>query len=119
MTSTVLQNVEVLSTGERLAPDPSGKPQKVRQVTLLLSPDDSQKLVLASTQGNIRLIMRNGGDKEATDHRPVIFKDFEITSVPRPSPVAVRKAPSGPPPKPKPAYEVEVYDGTKKAVQKF
>jgi pilus assembly protein CpaB len=118
MTSTVLQNVEVLSTGERIVPDPSGKPQKVRQVTMLLSPEDSQKLVLASTQGNIRLILRNGADQQQADHRPVVFKDFEITSVPRPSPVVARKA--GPaPPKPKPAYEVEVYDGTKKAVQKF
>ena len=120
MTSTVLQNVEVLSTGERVAPDPSGKPQKVRQVTLLLSPDDSQKLVLASTQGNIRLILRNGGDKEEADHRPVVFKDFEITSVPRPTPVVARRATvAAAPPKPKPTYEVEVYDGTKKAVQKF
>ncbi len=118
MTSTVLQNLEVLSTGERIVPDPSGKPQKVRQVTLLLSPEDSQKLVLASTQGTIRLILRNGADQEQADHRPVVFKDFEITSVPRPTPAVARK--SGPaPPKPKPAYEVEVYDGTKKAVQKF
>ncbi len=118
MTSTVLQNVEVLSTGERVAPDPSGKPQKVRQVTMLLSPEDSQKLVLASTQGNIRLILRNGADKEQADHRPVVFKDFEITSVPKPAAVVARKsAPAAA--KPKPAYEVEVYDGTKKNVQKF
>jgi len=118
MTSTVLQNVEVLSTGERLVPDPSGKPQKVRQVTLLLSPDDSQKLVLASTQGNIRLILRNGADKEAAEHRPVVFKDFEITSVPKPLAPVARKSAAAPA-KPKPAYEVEVYDGTKKNVQKF
>jgi pilus assembly protein CpaB len=83
-----------------------------------LSPDDSQKLVLASTQGTIRLVLRNGADQVSEDHRPVVFKDFEITSVPKPTPVAARKAPAAPP-KPKPAYEVEVYDGTKKAVQKF
>jgi pilus assembly protein CpaB len=118
MTSTVLQNTEVLSTGERLAPDPSGKPQKVRQVTLLLSPEDAQKLVLASTQGTIRLILRNGADQEQADHRPVVFKDFEITSVPKPTPVVARKA-AAPPAKPKAAYEVEVFDGTKRAVQKF
>ncbi len=118
MTSIVLQNVAVLSTGERVAPDPSGKPQKVRQVTLLLSPDDSQKLVLASTQGNIRLVLRNGADQEQEDHRPVVFKDFEITTVPKPSAPVARRA-AAPAPKPKSVYEVEVYDGTKKAVQKF
>src|SRR5215469_3378968 len=50
VTATVLHNVQVLSTGERLQPDPSGKPEKVRQVTMLLSPDDSEKLVLAANQ---------------------------------------------------------------------
>ena len=40
MTITVLQNVEVLSTGEKLHPDASsGKPQNVNVVTLLLTPD--------------------------------------------------------------------------------
>ena len=118
MTSIVLQNVQVLSTGERLVPDPSGKPQKVREVTLLLSPDDSQRVVLASTQGTIRLVLRNSADQVSEDHRPVQFKDFEITSVPKPTPVVARKAAPAPP-KPKPAYEVEVFDGTKRNVQKF
>jgi len=55
LTAIVLQNVEVLSTGERLQPDPSGKPQKVRQVTMLLNPDDAQKLVLAANKGTVSL----------------------------------------------------------------
>ena len=38
MTTTVLQNIEVLSAGEKLQPDPSGKPQNVKVVTLLLTP---------------------------------------------------------------------------------
>src|ERR1019366_9053652 len=54
MTITVLQNVQVLSTGEKLQPDPNGKPQNVKVVTVLLSPDDSQKLLLASNQGTVQ-----------------------------------------------------------------
>jgi len=41
MTTTVLQDIQVLSTGEKLQPDVNGKPQNVKVVTLLLSPDDA------------------------------------------------------------------------------
>jgi pilus assembly protein CpaB len=118
MTSTVLQNIQVLSTGERLQPDPSGKPQKVRQVTMLLTPDDAQKLVLASAQGTVQFVLRNGSDQAQADRRPVQFKDLEISSVPRPAAVAVKKAPP-PPTRPRDSYEIETYDGTKKGVVKF
>ncbi len=65
LTATVLQNVEVLSTGEKLEPDPSGKPQNVRQVTVLLTPDDAEKLVLAANQGTVQFVLRNGSDQVA------------------------------------------------------
>src|SRR5947207_13067449 len=50
ITETVLQNVEVLTAGQTIEPDPQGKPQQVSVVTLLLNPEDSQKLQLASAQ---------------------------------------------------------------------
>src|ERR1017187_5051620 len=62
MTTTVLQNIEVLSTGEKLQPDPQGKPQNVKVVTLLLTPDDAQKLLLASNQGTVQFVLRNASD---------------------------------------------------------
>ena len=117
LTAIVLQNVEVLSTGERLQPDPSGKPQKVRQVTMLLNPDDSQKLVLAANKGTIQFVLRNGTDQAQEIHRPVQMKDLQ-TFGPAPTTVAVKRAP--PPPKPQQnVYEVETYDGTKKNTVKF
>jgi pilus assembly protein CpaB len=116
LTSTVLQNVEVLSTGERTQPDPSGKPQKVRQVTMLLNPDDAQKLVLAANKGNVQFVLRNGTDQAQQVHRPVQMKDLQVgTSAP--IPVAVKRA--APPPKPPNSYEVETYDGNKKNTVKF
>ena len=63
MTTTVLQNIEVLSAGEKLQPDPSGKPQNVKVVTLLLTPDDAEKLALASNQGTIQFVLRNASDQ--------------------------------------------------------
>ncbi|HKU24669.1 MAG TPA: Flp pilus assembly protein CpaB, partial [Candidatus Sulfotelmatobacter sp.] len=64
LTQTVLQDVEVLTAGQTIEPDPQGKPQQVDVVTLLLTPEDSQKLQLASTQGTIQFVLRNGTDKE-------------------------------------------------------
>ena len=61
-TRTVLQNVQVLSTGTKTDPDPSGKPENVTVVTLLVTPEDSQKLALAQNQGTIQFALRNGGD---------------------------------------------------------
>lgn len=61
-TQIVLQDVEILTIGQRLEPDPQGKPETVNVVTLLLTPEDSQKLVLASSQGSIQFVLRNGGD---------------------------------------------------------
>jgi pilus assembly protein CpaB len=116
VTATVLQNVEVLSTGERLQPDPSGKPQKVRQVTMLLTPDDSQKLVLAANKGTVQFVLRNGTDQVQQTRRAIQLKDLQTNAVP--TPVAVKRAP--PAPKPPPSYyEVETYDGSKKNTVKF
>src|SRR6266481_9442925 len=54
LTQTVLQDVEVLAAGQTIEPDPQGKPEQVNVVTLVLSPQDSQRLQLASTQGTIQ-----------------------------------------------------------------
>ena len=116
VTATVLENVLVLSTGERLQPDPSGKPEKVRQVTMLLTPDDSEKLVLAANQGIIQFIMRNGDDQAQAQQPPAQLKDL-ITGTPTAAPVKVKR-PSAPPP-PKNVYEIDTYDGTKKNTVKF
>src|SRR5436309_2308584 len=70
-TRTVLQNVLVLSTGTKMDPDPNGKPENVNVVTLLVSPEQSEKLALAQNQGTIHFVLRNGGDSANTDVPPV------------------------------------------------
>ena len=118
VTATVLQNVEVLSVGERLQPDPSGKPQKVRTVTMLLTPDDSQKLVLAANKGTVQFVLRNGTDQAEQVHKPVQLKDLQTMTAAAPTPVVVKRAPA-PPPKTQTWYEVETYNGNKKDTVKF
>ena len=70
-TRTVLQNVQVLSTGTKMDPDPNGKPENVNVVTLLVSPEQSEKLALAQHQGTIHFVLRNGGDSASPDVPPV------------------------------------------------
>src|SRR5437899_4978126 len=66
-TRTVLQNVQVLSTGTKIDPDPNGKPENVSVVTLLVTPEQSEKLALAQNQGTLQFVLRNGGDSVKPD----------------------------------------------------
>ena len=114
MTTTVLQNIEVLSTGERLQPDPSGKPQNVKVVTLLMNPDDAQKLMLASNQGTVQFVLRNGTDQLATEQKPALMRQLEgapVASAPPQKKTVIASKPD--------AYEVEIFDGAKKSLMKF
>ncbi len=63
-TSTVLENVMVIATGQKLERNAGGDPQMTPVITLLVSPDDAQKLTLASTQGRIQLALRNPLDTQ-------------------------------------------------------
>jgi pilus assembly protein CpaB len=58
-----LQDVEVLAAGQKIEPDPEGKPSSVNVVTLLLTPEDAERVVLASSEGTIHFVLRNGSDK--------------------------------------------------------
>lgn len=70
-TQIVLQDVEVLTAGQKIQPEPGGKPENVGVVTLLLTPEDAQKLVLASTQGSIHFVLRNGADRGHVASPPI------------------------------------------------
>jgi pilus assembly protein CpaB len=71
MTATVLQNAEVLASGKKIAADPEGKAADVAEVTLLLDPQDAAKAVLASNQGTIHFVLRNGVDTTQDKLPPV------------------------------------------------
>jgi len=70
-TLTVLQDVEVLAVGQQTHPQPDGKPISVNVVTLLLKPEDAEKVVLATSLGVIYFVLRNGADKEQALSPPV------------------------------------------------
>jgi pilus assembly protein CpaB len=116
LTQTVLQDVEILTAGQTIEPDPQGKPQQVNVVTLLLSPEDSQKLQLASTQGTIQFVLRNGTDKKTVDLHPTRVDQLIATAKPS-EPTKKRGKRVAPPSKP--IYVLEVIQGTQHTVHKF
>src|SRR5438093_9038791 len=77
VTETVLQDVEVLTAGQTTEPDPQGKPQTVNVVTLLLNPEDSQTLQLASMQGGIQFVLRSGVDQKNVTLKPTRLRSEE------------------------------------------
>jgi pilus assembly protein CpaB len=117
-TQTILPNVEVLVAGQKIEPDPMGKPETVNVVTLLLKPEDGEKLVLASTQGAIQFVLRNGADQKSPETRPVDMADL-MTGVRKP--VVGKKSVVKGPSRVKAAvfHEVETISGGKKSVDKF
>ncbi len=58
-TTTVLENVAVIAVGKNLERNASGDAQTAPVITLLVSPDDGQRLTLASQEGRIQLALRN------------------------------------------------------------
>jgi len=58
-TTTVLENVAVIAVGKSLERSTSGESQVAPVITLLVSPDDAQRLTLASQEGRIQLALRN------------------------------------------------------------
>jgi pilus assembly protein CpaB len=64
----VLTNVQVLAAGTKVEQDnEKGKPMSVSVVTLLVDPEQSERLALASTEGKIQLALRNPLDQSAPD----------------------------------------------------
>lgn len=121
-TTTVLENVAVIASGQRLERSIAGEAQTAPVITLLVSPDDAQKLALAQSEGKIQLSLRN----------PLDTKQQELASVQENALYRGASAPAKPMPHsraPKqivltaPAlssgYQVEVYRGEKKDVTKF
>jgi pilus assembly protein CpaB len=64
MTTTVLQNILVLSAGQTIQPDTRGQAINAPVVTLLVTPDQAEVLTLAGNEGRIQLVLRNSSDQQ-------------------------------------------------------
>jgi pilus assembly protein CpaB len=60
----VLQNIKVLANGANLdKPKNEKEAERVKTVTLQVTPDQAEKLALASSEGRLQLVMRNSIDQ--------------------------------------------------------
>ena len=110
-TQTVLQNIEVLSAGQNIQKDAEGKPVAVQVVNLLVTPEEAEKLSLASSDAKIQLVLRNPLDTETTKPPGTALAYIlqgAAPAKPQPKPAGVAKAP------PPPAPTVEIISGSKR-----
>jgi pilus assembly protein CpaB len=125
MTTTVLQNILVISAGTKIQPDARGQPENVPVVTMLVTPEQAEIMTLAANEGRIQLVLRNPTD-EKTD-RPSGIRVNSLyaggpalekpKAQPRPHPVRVAAvAPPSPPPA-SVRQTVEMIRGERRAVE--
>jgi pilus assembly protein CpaB len=114
VTRTILEHVRVLAVGQELETE-SGKPQTAPVVTLLVNPEDGEKLTLASADGKIHLALRNTVDVTDVNTPPVYGSTIFFGTAPAAAPrVVVAKSARAAVP-----FKVEVIRGDKVEIQTF
>jgi pilus assembly protein CpaB len=92
----VLQNIKVLASGPKIdSPQNQREPTSVKAVTLQVTPDQAEKLVLAANQGKLQLVMRNYSDQESAQTKGA-SKSSLLTGesvVPQPAPPSEKAEP--------------------------
>jgi len=133
----VLQNIKVLANGQNIdKPESEREANSVKAVTLLVTPEQAEKLALASSEGKLQLVMRNsidqgdeqtsginkrgllGGDKAMPAPDPGSLKSERPEPVPAPRRIRAhyeepKAAPVAVAP-PAPRAQVEMIEGAKK-----
>lgn len=136
----VLQNIKVLANGQNIdKPENEREANSVKAVTLQVTPEQAEKLALASTEGKLQLMMRNQID-QGDEQTPGVNKRNLLTgstAMPAPEPGSLkseqpkvevravrRSAPAprpaaAPAPQPTPRASVEMIEGAKKRSVEF
>ena len=125
LSRTVLQNIEVLSAGQKIEKTVDGKPETAQVVNLLVTPDQAETLNLASIEAKVQLVLRNPLDtQEEITHGTSIARLFGATVDQRPA-APPRLLPVRRSVVPVSSHRdldittVEVFTGTKKTEQRF
>ena len=80
-TTTLLQNVEILAVDQQLNAPAENKvdANRLRSVTVLVTPSQAAKLSLAQTKGTLHLSLRNDGDQAPAQTRPVTLNEIRFS----------------------------------------
>jgi pilus assembly protein CpaB len=116
LTTTILQNIQVLSAGTDIQKDAEGKPQQVQVVNLLVTPAQAQTLSLAANEMRIQLVLRNPLDTKVA---PVPTTDlgqmFGQVAGPAKAQTGARRAPRAAPK----VTTITIINGTTTSTEKF
>ena len=129
----VLQNIKVLANGQNIdKPADQREANSVKAVTLLVTPEQAEKLALASSEGKLQLVMRNsidqgdeqtkginkrgllGGDRAQPVPEPGSLKSEQPAPQPKARPVRSEPKPVAAPAPAPPKASVEMIEGAKK-----
>jgi pilus assembly protein CpaB len=132
-----MSNMLVLSVGTEVQRDTQGKPINATTVTLAVTPEEAERLLIAMNTGAIQLVLRGYGDPDSVRTKGASSGDVlnqlrgTSTVVPAPSKAAPPRIVYRPLPAPKPepkkeapppppdSARVEVYRAGKAVQQKF
>jgi pilus assembly protein CpaB len=115
---TLLQDVAVLTNGQKVERSAAGEPQSGTVVTLLVSPEDAEKLALASQEAHIQLFLRNQLD--SMREKPVTINRRTLLGEPsKPAVRLIRTKHAAKETTPSPKIEVEVFRGPQKETIPF
>ncbi len=100
----VLQNIRVLANGQNIdKPEDQREANSVKAVTLQVTPEQAEKLALASSEGKLQLVMRNSSDQG--DEQTVGINKRTLLSgeraVPAPEPGSLKSEQPEPRPAPR------------------
>jgi pilus assembly protein CpaB len=137
----VLQNIKVLANGQNIdKPENQREANSVKAVTLQVTPEQAEKLALASNEGKLQLVMRNQIDQGDEQTKGVNKRELITGSdraMPAPEPgsmkseqpkdtrparrvrVPAEPKPAAPAPEAKPRTQVEMIEGAKKRSVEF
>lgn len=122
LSRVVVSNVQVLTAGTKYDQEQAkdGKPVPSTVVTLLVTPEDAERIALASAEGQIMLTLRNPLDTTPTETKGTRLAS--LMGAPDPPPVTkvvqgIKRAvppPAPPTPPPPPVYAVETIRAAKR-----
>jgi pilus assembly protein CpaB len=129
----VLQNIKVLANGQNIdKPEDQREANSVKAVTLLVTPEQAEKLALAASEGKLQLVMRNSidqgdekttginkrglltGDRAVPAPEPGSLKSEQVKPRPVSRPVRTEPKPAAAPVPAPPRASVEMIEGAKK-----
>ena len=137
----VLQNIKVLANGQNIdKPKDEREANSVKAVTLQVTPEQAEKLALASSEGKLQLVMRSqidqgdeqtpgvnkrgllSGEKATQQPEPGSLKSEQPKTESKPVrrvSVAPKPVATAPAPQPTPRASVEMIEGAKKRSVEF